>query len=342
MNKYLGQLSTLLFAPAPTIEGAVDSGSSGGSGASVATRPGPSVGKSPVEENIYGNTPDSGADADKQEDFTDKGAGGRQQQSPQEREDFTKSGEVEQTIDQTQEQQLDANGQPIQQVEKKPETFLKLDAETIAALRAPSQGQQVQPQRQAPSLTAAQLKEMLNPVEVTPELLGSLGFTDASPEQVAGFQNFANAIVKNSVSINRQLIAAARKEFEQVLGPLMQHHEAQQLDQTKQTFYGEHKDLVKYEKIVKLAAQEVSPKRADGSFKTDKEIMKEVADTTRATLKGYGVQLETSSTPANPGAGGGNGQVPAPNRFPASGRSGGDTNGQRGKPNDADADIYKR
>lgn len=226
--------------------------------------------------------------------------------------------------------------QAAPQAPQAPAQTLKLDPETIAALRAGLQPPTA-PAAPQSQLTPQQLKQMLNPVEVTPELLGTLGFTEATPEQVAGFQNFTNAIVKNAVSIARVMIDQKAKQFEETISPIAQQHQQAQVDQTRQSFYAAHKDLAPYEKIVKLAAMEVSPTRVDGSEKSQKEIFDEVAAQTRATLKSYNIHV----TPANPGAPGRK-VVPQPNKLSPSGRSGGDTNGQRGKPNNADADIYQR
>lgn len=223
-------------------------------------------------------------------------------------------------------------------------TVLKLDAETIAALRG-QRGEQRQ-ERQEVQLTdqqrAEQARKMFNPVEVTPEVLQSLGFENPTPEQVKGFQGFANSVVKNAVSIAKVMIQRKEEEFQQMMGPLTEHYEKAQVAQTRSEFYGTFKHLEKYDKIVKAAAAEVNPKNADGSSKSKIQVFKEVAASTVATLKSLGVVVQTPN--ANHGAAGNNQQrqVPNPNRSGApAGRSGGD-NRQGGKPNNPDADIYAR
>jgi len=218
------------------------------------------------------------------------------------------------------------------------QSLLKLDPETIAELRrglAPAT-----PTKEAgpAPLSTEQIKQMLNPVEVTMESLQSMGFENPSVEQIAGFQQFSNAVVKNAVSIARVMIQQQVKTFEAALSPLTAQHAESQEKQTRQEFYDGNKDLLKYDKIVRLAAKEVNPFAADGSEKTKEQIYKEVAVNTKATLQSLGIKLESL---ANPGAVGG-GNVPQPNKFAPTGRSGGDNNGQRGKPNSADADIYQR
>lgn len=324
MNKFLGNLPTILRSP-----DVLDAG-----GGVVTSSPGPSVGASPSTDNFYSDGPvndgaapgakevlESGKDA--REDFTDPVDKSKQ---------FTPIGE------QQGEQKLDDAGQPLAQAAAPVVPTLKLDAETIAALRAQVPAAAPVQQKQALGLTPQQLREKLNPVEVSADTLRSFGFENASEEQVAGFQAFANATVKNAVSISRIMIEQARRDVEGSLGPIFAEREQTQLSNAKQTFYDSNKDLAKYEKIVQVAAADVSPRRQDGSFKTDKELMAEVANLARDTLKGYGIQL---SSPANPGASGGR-LVPQPNKLSPNGRSGGDNNGQRGKANDADADIYAR
>lgn len=209
---------------------------------------------------------------------------------------------------------------------------LRLDPESIAALRA-----QVAPQA-APSAPAgldpAQIRAILNPVEITPDFVAKLSSEDPAV-RTQGFQELANMTVKNAVSIAKVLIQQEAAKFSDVLTPITRQHEEAQLSQTKNEFFGAYKDLARYDKIVKMAAAEVSPTKADGSSKSKQEIFKEVAEQTRSTLKSLGINL---SQPANPGAGGNN--VPKPNGVSPFGRSGGDNNGQLGKGNNPDADIY--
>lgn len=325
MNKLLGNLSTLLFSPDIPGEAA-----SSTSGAGVSSVPGKSVGAAPEGDNFYANSPVDDGKVTKgdlaKEDFT--------AETPEDKsKTFTPIGE------QQGEQKLDDQGQPIVEVpvaQAQPQ-LLKLDPETIAALR--QQGQPATPAKpNVLQLTPQQLREKLNPVEVSADTLKSFGFEAATPEQVAGFQSFSNSIVKNAVSIARIMIEQKTKEFEQALGPIYAEREQAQLANAKTSFYEANKDLAKYEKIVQVAASEVSPKKADGSFKSDKEIMTEVATLARTTLASYGITL---STPANLSASGAN-RVPSPNRLSPNGRSGGDNNGQQGKANNPDADIYAR
>lgn len=213
--------------------------------------------------------------------------------------------------------------------------LLKLDPESIAALRQ----QTAQPgQQQGEKLTPQQIRELLNPVEVTPETLKALGFTETTPEQVAGFQNFANAIVKNAYSLAKVMISKKEEQLMGMIQPLLGGYQEARVSQTKQAFFTKYPSLTKYEKLVKASAQEVSATNPDGSDKSQEQIFKEVAAATVATMRSLGITIQKPN--ANPGAAGGR-PVPQPNKASPAGRSGGNGNAG-GKPNDADADIYAR
>lgn len=311
-------LSSLgLLAPEPLASG---------TGAGIESPGGATPGASPAEENFYSKADSNGGGdaggaegADGKPDFTAPDAAKPQGDQP--------AGD---------EPVVGDDGQPVApKVEAKAPT-LKLDAETIAELRKGLAPQAPTPEAQKPTLSPEKLKEMLSPVEVTDDVVA--GLRDENPEVVkATMQNFANATVKNAVAIARIMIQQAEKRAEAVLGPLHQQHVQQQQEAVKTSFFAQHPSLVKYGKLVTMAAQEISADPASANF-TPEQSFKAVADRVQATLKELGVTI----TPANPGAGGESNKVPAPNKLSPSGRSGGDTNGQRGKGNDADADIYKR
>lgn len=215
-------------------------------------------------------------------------------------------------------------------------TILKLDEETIAALRGPRQAQ-AGPQEE--QISPAQIKQLLNPVEVTPEILA--GIRDEDPAKAtANLQNFANAIVKNAYSITKLMLERKEKQINAMLQPIMAQHEKMAVHQVRSEFYSKFGHLQKFDKIVKAAANEVSPTNANGSEKSKDQIFKEVAASTIATLKSLGVQVNSPN--ANPSAGAPNrGGVPQPNKFGAPGRSGGGNNGKVHE-NNPDADIYVR
>lgn len=212
-------------------------------------------------------------------------------------------------------------------------TVLKLDKESIEAIRGTAK-----PEAGEKQMSPEEVRALLNPVIVTPEVLQSMGFSEVTPEQVKGFQNFANAIVKNSFSMTKVLLARKEQEFSGMLEPLMQERQQNRVSQTRQAFFTKYPSLSKYEKIVRSAAQEVQATNADGSERSQEDIFREVARSTVATLRSLNIQI-TKQPQATPGAGGR--KVPNPNKFSSPGRSGGDGAGV-GKPNNPDADIYSR
>jgi len=231
------------------------------------------------------------------------------------------------------EEELDENGDPIKKGKKKTkETVLRIAPEDLAALVG-QRGDNRQQREEAP-LTAEQIRAMVNPVEVTEDLVAQIGHEDPKVRMKA-LQNFANATVKNAYSLASMLMKKKEKEFVAAIEPLIQHHNESKLNGTKQTFYTEYKDLAKYDLFVKAAAEEV-----DGNGKSQKQIFREVAILARKKLQAMGIKI--GKPQANHGAEGEERRsgVPSPNRFSSSGRSGGDQHSGKGKPNNADADIY--
>lgn len=212
---------------------------------------------------------------------------------------------------------------------------LKIDPESLKQLRdsvAPAGKQEAGEQ-----LTPQQLRALLNPVEVTEDTLKSLGFEAPTPEQVKGFQQFSNAIVKNAYSLTKVMLQKKEEELMGLIQPLLGGYQQAQQSQQKQAFFTKYPSLTKYERLVKAAAQEVSATNADGSPKSQDQIFKEVAAATVATMRDLGISFKPN---ANPGAGG-RSLVPPPNKQSPSGRSGG-VGKAGGKTNDADGDIYAR
>lgn len=216
---------------------------------------------------------------------------------------------------------------------------LKLDAETIAALRrevAP-----VKKTQQEETLTPEQIKTLLNPVDLKDPVIQKLFLVDATPEEkAAALQAYTAAVVRNATSVSRLMLERKEREFAAQMSPLVKARQEAEMAQNKNDFYESNKDLLKFEKIVKMAATDVQPNKADGSPKTKAEIFKEVSDLTRATLKDLGIPL---SAPANLGSDRrGVTTVPKANVLSSTGRSGGDTSRGKSTANDPDADIYKR
>jgi len=212
---------------------------------------------------------------------------------------------------------------------------LKIDPESLKQLRdsvTPAGKQEAGEQ-----LTPQQLRALLNPVEVTEDTLKSLGFEAPTPEQVKGFQQFSNAIVKNAYSLTKVMLQKKEEELMGLIQPLLGGYQQAQQSQQKQAFFTKYPSLTKYERLVKAAAQDVSATNADGSPKSQDQIFKEVAAATVATMRDLGISFKPN---ANPGAGG-RSLVPPPNKQSPSGRSGG-VGKAGGKTNDADGDIYAR
>ncbi len=212
-------------------------------------------------------------------------------------------------------------------------TTLKLDPETIKAIRG-DKGEQGQK-----GMSPEEIQKLINPVVVSPDMLKGLGFENPTEDQVKGFQGFANAVVKNAVSLARVMIQQESKRFEEALTPISTHMQEQQSRGVRETFFKTFPTLTKYEEIVNTAAAKVSPTNADGSQKTRDQIFKEVAATSISLLRSLGINpTGKPSQDANHGTGHGEDFRRQPNAFPGSGRSGGQ--GNAGGKSNPDADIY--
>jgi len=213
------------------------------------------------------------------------------------------------------------------------ERIAKIAAAVVNAGRAPTQEQQ----QQVPELTQAQIRQLLNPVEVTPDVLRAFGIENASPEQVAAYQQFANSIVRNASSVANLVIEQKLRESLSPYQPYVNFIEQQQAKQHVDTFYSKHGELQKYEKFVQLAAQSISPVKADKTMKSANEVYDEVASSVKAMLAEAGVTIASPS--ANPSAVVNKGSaVPRMASLASTGRSqGGQPSGEQNNP---DADIY--
>lgn len=327
---YADMLNRRLFAPNKEITGA------GG-------------GDEPDQDNgdLYkvdkGTETDKGDPLDKAEvdveveDLTDKKSKEDLEMEKYEREAAARGEKTEENLDETEEEKSDRIEKERIAVEPKP-TVMKLDAETIAALRAQG-ASSAQVKKVEETLTPEQIRELLNPVEVKEDAIKMLLDPEATmPDKVKALQDLLNATVKNSVSVTRLMMDRKEREFNSILTPIMRARQEQELAQTKSEFYETNKDLLKYEKVVKQAATEVKPTNPDGTQKSKAQIFKEVASVTRATLKEIGIDLKA----ANLGSEKRESVVPRPNKLSTSGRSGGDQSQGKGKENNPDADIYSR
>lgn len=321
MNKYLGQIMTMLYEPAKPDGGAgggggpggdiysqIDAAADGAQGADETNSGKPAEGADGGDEQDRNGSLENDGDKGEDTDFGDKKPEG-------------------------QEGEEKPDGEEKPEGEEKPAPMLRLDPETIAQLRG-DRAQREEPE--GDKLSSDQIKAMLNPVEVTDQLVAELRSEDPKVAREAQ-QKLQLATVKNAVSITRVLINNARKEVEKALAPLMQHQQTTQLTQTRSEFYSANKDLAKYDKVVKAVTAELGEDPAAANM-TKAQIFKEVSKRARAELKGMGINL---AQPANLGAQGGK-TVPKPNGVAPGGRSGGDSNGQGGKQNNPDADIYSK
>jgi len=214
--------------------------------------------------------------------------------------------------------------------ESEPKLF-KLDPETIKLIRGEKSEEPSKQQQPSPE----QLRKMLNPVEVTDELINNMRSDDPAVVRKA-FQDFANATVKNAFSLANLAVAKAQRELQATIEPLASAHQQAQVSQARNAFYTQNKDLQKYDKLVRSVAAEIQPDGPNGP-KSQEQIFKEVATGVRKILASYGIKQPAANHGAGEPAGKG---VPRPNKQASSGRSGGGS-GQGQQQESRDAAIYR-
>lgn len=186
-------------------------------------------------------------------------------------------------------------------------------------------------QKDKPFELTPELAESLKPVRVTQQLLAGLGFEGASPEQVAAFQTFADAIVTHAAHVSSFLQQRALNELNSRLEPYAGYLDQQRAEAHRTSFFAENKDLQKYGQFVSFAASKIVPNKADGTPKTVKEISLEVANATRSLLKEAGVNLDSQNN-ANQGSASTSTTVPKmPSLATAGGSMSGSNQGKTGK-----------
>lgn len=209
----------------------------------------------------------------------------------------------------------------------------KIVAETAKTFTRSSQDTQ----QQQPKLSAEEIDRLLNPVRVDANTLKAFGINDATPEQIAGAQAFANSIVKNATSIANLVIEQRMRQTLTPYEPMVQFIQQQQTKQHIDAFYSRHTGLQKYEKLVQVAAKQVSPVKQDGSEKTPIEVFDEVADVVKSILQQSGITIENSGQATQRAASSGR-SVPRMAALQGAGRSAGGSSS--GGANNPDADIY--
>lgn len=197
--------------------------------------------------------------------------------------------------------------------------------------KAAGSAQPAQQQKKEEFTITPELAESLKPVRVTQQMLAGLGFDGATPEQIQAFQAFADAIVTHAAHVSNFLQQRTFQQAASQYDPIVNYVKQMQYEAHRNSFYGENKDLQKYEKFVRFAASQVSPTKADGSEKSAKEVATEVAAATRALLKEAGINLDSQNS-ANQVTPGTNTAPKMPTLDTGGGSMSGSTQGKNTKP----------
>lgn len=219
---------------------------------------------------------------------------------------------------------------------------LAVALETAIARASGKQGGEGKPQ-----LTPEQIKKLLNPVEITPEVLKGLGIAEPTEDQIKAYQAFTGMITKHMISVMNLREENLMRKITEYATPMERFYQEQAAQRERDSFYKEFPKLQKFDKFVKFAATQVKPTDERGREKSLAQVRKEVANYTKNLLKDAGVDLDASgdeedndngsnTTHGAPGSRGSG--VPRMSSMQTGGRSGGTNKGGGG--NNPDADIY--
>lgn len=202
------------------------------------------------------------------------------------------------------------------------------------------------PREKAPEMTQAQIDQLLNPVRVSREDMAEIfGLEDAttiSDKRLAKMQALLNATVKNSTSMAHVMQENRMRKLMEEAGPMQEFYQTQQAEQQKKQFFTAHPKLEKFPRIVQFAASQVNPKNPDGSSKTVKQAIDDIARIAKEHLKESNIDLDAvdpDDTGETTQVTGGGKTVPKMASMQSSGRSG--AGPAKGGSNNPDADIYK-
>lgn len=193
---------------------------------------------------------------------------------------------------------------------------------------------------QKTELSEDEIKQMLQPVEVSPEHLRALGFEDPTEEQVQGLQTLFNQASQNATSIAKVMVEHIRNELQGRIEPIQGYVQQVKAKETEQKFYDTYPGLKPYDQLVKATAAQMvnDPKYANLS---EDKIFEAVAKSTTELLSKSGVQIEAEKTMAHHSAeSNSTSEVPSPAKTMGSGRSMGKGTVPSKDGFDPDADIY--
>ncbi len=218
-----------------------------------------------------------------------------------------------------------------------------LTAEEIRSIAAEEREEflrQQEANKPAPQLTAEEIKKLLNPVEVSAEevadLLG-IPVEEVTEKKIKALESILNKPVRNATSLANLMNEQKLRKLEQTFAPMQAQHAEAQIKETRNAFHTRHPAMKKYDELVAVATQQVSPIKANGKQKSRDEIFDDVAAHVSNILVKSGVKIEAKPTvnqvPAKGNA------VPKMAARQQPGRSVGSQS--KGKQNNPDDDIYE-
>lgn len=205
----------------------------------------------------------------------------------------------------------------------------------IAKSIAPKQPQQAE--EPPKKLTPEERDKLLKRVNVSSDLLQSLGFDEPTPEQIEAFQNFADNIAQHGYAMAAAQTQLVQRQFSEQITPVQQAVENYQRQQMEKDFFGKFPALQKFPTALRAAAERVEATDKSGNEKTLDQVYEEVAANAVNIIQEFNPEFDISK--ATPSAPSSQEKVPEMSTGMKGGRSQGGAGGKT-SPNNPDADIY--
>jgi len=179
-----------------------------------------------------------------------------------------------------------------------------ITAEDIAtAAKAIKDAEDAKKPKEEKKLTEEEIDKNFKPFKVDETLMKSMGFDDATKEQMAGMQQLVNGIVTQAITTSdtlaNQRLAQVLDKLEPQINAISKREAATNTEKAKGDFYGKYKGLEGHEMIVQAATLQINPNDDAGKPKTMEVVEKELVTLTQAILAKSGIEIDPLKA-ANP------------------------------------------
>lgn len=242
----------------------------------------------------------------------------------------TKTTETPESKDQT--QQVVSQEKKLTQGEQTQATQQQKPVEQAPA----QQQQQQQSATQKPrdkswsEMSPQELDKVTQRFVVDSKFMNSLGFIDASPEQIQGMQQFADGVAAHALVMANKMIETQVERAMSRVSPIVSQYESAQKEEIKNGFFESHPHLRGQDELLATIANQIDEKGKSGE-----QVIRELADRATAILQKAGVNISAAPTSQTVQKS----AVPKPNSLSGTGRSSAQTtasNVKQGLQNEGD------